>query len=175
MGRRVYPPSEDTFVLMDILKKERIQGKVLELGTGSGIVGKMLHNMGASVTVTDINPSSVEMAKSMGLKAVESDLFERVKGKFDVLVFNPPYLPEDVKTEKWLDKATIGGKKGIETIERFLVQARKHLNKDGRIYLVFSSRTGDVLSMARKKGYKPTVLGSKSFFFERIFVAKLTL
>lgn len=175
MSKYIYPASEDSFLLLDCLKNQKIVGKVLEIGTGSGIIGGYLHNKGIDVIVTDINPFAVKRAREMGLKVIESDLFDNVEGKYDIIIFNPPYLPGDVKTEKWLDKATIGGRKGSETIKKFLKQAKKHLEKNGRIYIVFSSRTNGIKTIARELGYCLEILGSKSFFFEKIFVAKLTL
>ncbi len=168
----IYPASEDTFLLLDVLKKEEIGGKIIEIGTGSGLIGRWLKGKG-QVIVTDINPHSVKKAKEMGLKAIKSDLFEKINGKFDIIIFNPPYLPMDVKTEKWMDRATIGGKEGWETIEKFLQQAKKHLEKQGRIYIVFSSRTGDIKRIAKKIGYKVKILKKQGFFFETLFVAKL--
>ncbi len=175
MKKFIYPASEDTFLLINTLEKEALKGKVIEIGTGSGIVGKSIMERGLDIIVTDINPHAIKNAKELGLKTIKSDLFENIDGKFDIIIFNAPYLPKDVKTDKWMDKATIGGKKGSEVIEKFLKQAKEHLKREGKIYLVFSSRTLKVREIAKELGYSLKVLSSKSFFFEKIFIAKLIL
>ncbi|MBI2449456.1 hypothetical protein HYV49_04120, partial [Candidatus Pacearchaeota archaeon] len=79
-----------------------------------------------------------------------------------------PYLPES-KYDK--EKDTTGGKKGCETILRFLKQAKAHLNKDGRIFIVFSSLTNLKSSMI--KNYKIKEIARKKIFFEELIVWKL--
>ena len=56
-----------------------------------------------------------------------------------MIVFNPPYLPEEKETKG--DIQIVGGKKGYEVIERFLLKAKDYLLSKGKILLLFSSLT----------------------------------
>ena len=168
----MYEPQEDSFLLLRNV--EGIKGKkVLDMGTGSGIIALSLAKEN-EVTAVDIDEEALDFvrkkAKEMGLKVkcFKSDLFERVREKFDVICFNPPYLPED-KFDKGRD--TTGG---MGLIERFLKKAKGHLREGGVIYLIFSSLTGDVPSLAKKMGYEVEILEKEHYFFEDIYLIKLS-
>ena len=174
-GEDIYEPSDDTFLLLDALDSiDRPFGKVLELGTGTGIIGIYCAKRGSIVTAVDINERALALAeKNAGLngvaeriKFVRSDLFENVNGIFDTIVFNPPYLPEEEPEDIALD----GGREGYELAERFLRSFKEHIKEDGRCYLLLSSidRPERVL-----KRYKHRVAAEKSFFFERLYVYEL--
>lgn len=165
----IYEPAEDSFLLQKYVKKYA-KGKVLDLGTGSGIQALTAFKKTKNVLAVDINPSAVEQLKKKGIKARISDLFSNVKGKFDLIIFNPPYLPEDEREPQDSSTATTGGKKGYETIERFLKQAKKFLKKDGKILLVFSSLTGNIENLFNKYGYGFKKLEEKKLFFEKIYI-----
>src|SRR3989338_1740389 len=153
----IYEPREDSFLLEKYVKKFA-QGKVLDMGTGSGIEEKAALNKTKEVTAADSNPEAVAHVKHIGIKAVQSDLFSNIKGKFDTIIFNPPYLPEAEGEDKESRQITTGGKQGYELLERFLKAAKAHLNPHGIIFLVYSSLTGDVEKVAKNYGYKIKVL-----------------
>ncbi len=162
----VYEPDEDSFLLEEQVKKYAF-GKVLDVGTGSGIQALAALQKAKSVMAVDIDDSYFNELKKKGIKTLKSDLFKNVKGKFDTIIFNPPYLPEH-KYDK--QKDTSGGK---EIIEKFLKQAKKHLNKNGIILLIFSTLTGDVINLFKKYGYKYKKLSEKKIFFETLYVYAL--
>lgn len=169
----IYLPREDSYLLKRWVEKEA-RGAVLDMGTGTGIQAFAAAPKAKKVVGVDKNPESIEYCNNAYhiFKNVEfrvSDLFSNVPEKFDFIIFNPPYLPES-KYDKEID--TTGGKEGWETIEKFLKEAKKHLNKDGKILLVFSSFTHPkkVLETAKKLGYKEKMLEKKHFNFEDIFV-----
>lgn len=170
----IYEPEEDSYLLEKQVKKYAKKGiKVLDIGTGSCIQALAAYSQNADVLAADINPEAVKLARLKGLKAIKSDLFSNIKDKFDLIIFNPPYLPE----EKYEDSATrlftTGGKQGHELIERFLKEAKNHLNESGIILLVFSTLTGNVEKLLNKYNYKFKKLDSKKVFFEEIFVYEL--
>jgi len=101
-------------------------------------------------------------------------LFSNIKGRFDVIIFNPPYLPKDEDEDDEIRVITTGGEKGYEIIERFIKESKNHLDKDGIILIVFSTLTGDVESLIKKYGYKSELLEEKSLFFEKLKALKLT-
>jgi len=149
----VYKDAEDSWLLQKQVEKFAKDKKVLDIGTGTGIQAITAAKSGAKeVIAVDINPDAVDLAKEnaelnkVKIKVFQSDLFEKVSGKFDLIVFNPPYLPPG----KPKDLAWSGGK---EFIERFLKQAREYLLPNGKILFVFSSLTKlkDVEIIAKQK------------------------
>ncbi|MAG60603.1 hypothetical protein CL619_02335 [archaeon] len=152
----MYQPAEDSELLAEVVKKKAF-GRVLDMGTGSGIQAFTAAKVPSvrSITAVDINPGAVKQvsleAKKGNLskfKVIESDLFSNVEGQFETIIFNPPYLPQDyletIKGKKKAveDLALYGGKKGYETIVRFLNQVSKYLARNGKILLLFSSLSG---------------------------------
>jgi release factor glutamine methyltransferase len=120
--------------------------RVLDMGTGSGVVGIMAAKRGAQVMAVDVNPAAVTLANENALlqnlngqwRCVESDLFTRLDPieRFDWIAFNPPFFTGPVRRPA--DAAWYAGD-NFETIERFLSQARSFLEENGRIVLIMSS------------------------------------
>lgn len=170
-----YEPAEDTFLLLEQVKKHA-SGRVLELGTGSGILAIEAAKHSSSVLATDINPAAIkaagQSAASQNLKNIrfrKSDLFKNVSGKFDTIIFNPPYLPQDKGIE---DGSIYGGKQGYEVIEEFLDQVNNYLRDDGIILLLFSSLTkkNKVDEIIRDNLLESVLLSSQHLFFEELYV-----
>lgn len=172
----IYPPSEDSFLLSSVLKKEipkflrKNQNlKVLEIGTGSGIQLKSVLESGVkkqNIFSCDINKEAVNHCKKLGFNCIRSDLFKDIEGKFGIILFNPPYLPEEPAEPKDPQIATTGGKKGGEIINKFLQKAKSHLNKNGKILLVTSSLTKGI----KWKNWKKKIIARQKLFFEEIYV-----
>lgn len=169
----IYEPSDDSFLL-----KKHIQyyakGKVLDMGTGSCIQAEEALKYTSEVLVSDIDPDAINLAKEKGIKAKISDLFSNIKGKFDLIIFNPPYLPLDPREPKDSQLQTTGGKKGHEIIERFLSQSKNFLKKDGKILLVYSSLTYKMPSLIKQYDFQFKILEQKKFDFETISVVILS-
>lgn len=175
----VYPASEDSFLLakevakyVSSLKNKDI--KVLDMGSGSGIQALECMKNGIerkNILCADIDKETVAFLKKSGLNAVHSNLFSKIpaKIKYNLIIFNAPYLPAD-KYDKKPD--TTAGKKGYEIIVRFLKQAKPHPAKDGVILLLFSSLSQPdiILKEAKKLGYSTKRLSEQNLFFEKIFV-----
>lgn len=178
----IYSPEEDSYLLEETIKKQvpkllKINStiKFLEIGIGSGIQLNTAQESGIkkeNIFGVDINPDAVSHCKKQGFNCFKSDLFENLKDNFDLMVFNPPYLPEDENYEDEESKLiTTGGRKGSEIINEFLVQSKKHLNKNGKIFLLTSSLTKGI----KWAGYKKKLLSEKKIFFESLKVWELTL
>lgn len=151
--------------------------ETLDLGTGSGILGLFAAIQGAIVTVVDIDELAVRhtanTARSLGVKvnAVVSDLFTNIDGQFDVVLFNPPYLPSTTT----LDPAIDGGRKGVVLVNRFLRGLTGHLKKDGTAFLLLSN-LNDPSSLAGKHPeFSFTQAKRRTFFFEELQVLRLRL
>jgi len=173
----MYPPAEDSFLLSDSIKKYLISKNksinILDMGTGSGIQAETCKNLGFNnILAADIDEQVLKFLKNkINIKTIKSNLFSKIKEKFDLIMFNPPYLPED-KHDK--EKDTSGGKKGDETIISFLNQAKSHLTKDGEILLLLSSLTPrKEINKITKKYYKKKKIADKKLFFENLEVWRL--
>jgi len=138
----IYEPAEDSFLLQKQVKRYSKGKSVLDIGTGSGIQAKSALMFGAKkVLATDINEEAINKLKKEEILIKKSNLFSSISGKFDLIIFNPPYLPEDKREDSESQLATTGGEKGDEIILRFLKQSPKYLNNGGIILLLVSSLT----------------------------------
>jgi len=132
------------------------------------------------VLAVDIQKAVVEHCrntiKSKKIKFMQSNLFDKVSGKFDTIIFNPPYLPADAPDARITDITVEGGKKGYETVERFLNSANEHLNPDGIILLLFSSLTKKekVNQFIKNNLLEYKELDKQSFFMEELYVYMIT-
>ena len=107
---QVYQPEADTFLLLAAAQAEVRPGdRVLEVGTGSGCIAAALAR-DCEIVATDINPHAVFCARQKGIDVVRSDLFSGIRGTFDLIIFNPPYLPTQPgeRIDDWLESALDG-------------------------------------------------------------------
>lgn len=170
---KVYQPREDSNLLAKQILEKDLEGlKCLDMGTGSGIIAdKMVRSGAENVVAADVNPEAVKEASEKledkeNVSVVESDLFENVDGKFDLIAFNPPYLPGDELDEDMEDREIWrGGESGEEFTEEFLGTAREHLKENGEILFVVSS-----LSDFDVSEYE--IVDTKELWFEDIYVLR---
>ena len=170
----VYEPSDDTYLLIDAaLNVVRPTDSVLEVGTGCGLIAKIVARVARSVIATDINPQAVINVTLNGVDVVQGDLFANLDRRFDVIIFNPPYLPAlSNGSSDWLTQAWDGGPSGREAIMRFLSHADMHLTKKGRVLMTISSITGYREVVERMKAQFEVVktLAERKLFFETLYV-----
>jgi release factor glutamine methyltransferase len=168
----VYSPREDSFLLRDQIK-HYARGTVLDMGTGSGIQAEEAAKFADAVVAADVNPEAlIECMKTIAnekIKFVESDLFSNITGTFDLILFNPPYLPNHPKSK---DVALDGGVRGYELTIKFLEQAYDHLSSDGKILLLISSETKKriVESKMRRMNYEFKVIATQKLEFETLYI-----
>lgn len=172
----IYTPREDSYLLAEQVKLFSNGCSVLDIGSGSGIQALTALSSGAiSVLTSDINPDAVKLLISLGLKSIKSNLFEKITGKFDLIIFNPPYLPENPDEPQDSKLITTAGKNGDEIVLKFLKQAKTHLNKSGSILIVLSSLTPRerISTLLDNLGFHSTLLDSKKIFFETLEIWKI--
>ena len=180
----VYKPAEDTFLLAENLAVEE-DDVVLDMGTGCGILGVLAAKKAGEVVAVDVNPYAVQCARiNAKLNRVvekmdirQGNLFEPLKEdeKFDVIIFNPPYLPSKADSQKtWIEKAWSGGPTGRNFIDKFISEAPNHLKKGGRIFLVQSSLSniGETVRKLEEAGFRVNIIAEIQVAFERIVVVK---
>ncbi|MDO8517604.1 MAG: methyltransferase [Nanoarchaeota archaeon] len=167
----MYLPAEDSIFFADFLKDyfSRLKNKnifYLDMGSGSGILSEIARKSNIkNIFAADIDDESIKFVRKKGLTIIKSDFFSKISKnqKFDIITFNAPYLPNH-KFDKKPD--TSGGKRGDEASLRFLRQAKAHLNKGGRIFLLISSLT----PYNKIEKFNPKIVARKKLFFEELLI-----
>lgn len=173
----IYDPSDDSYLLQEVLvkslKNKNKEIKILDMGSGSGIQAETCINLNfKNVIAVDVNNEVVDILSKKGINCVKSNLFNNIKEEFDLIIFNPPYLPEDPREPKNSRLQTTGGKRGYEIINKFLKQSLEHLENNGSIILLFSSLSNPkvILRKAKSLGYNFNLLRKKKIPFEELYV-----
>jgi len=166
VNHSVLVPRPDTETLVEaaleyidgMAKEEKLPISFLDLCTGCGALAVSLKNERPflSVTASDISKEALEIAdlnmkRLLGkelaqgrgdeIKMIHSDLFEKIKDKFDIIVSNPPYVPSgemvslapEVLKEPAL--ALDGGEDGLDLIRKIILKAPEHLEPGGALLL----------------------------------------
>jgi len=161
----MYQPAEDSYLIKKHIK-HYAKGLTLDIGTGSGILAKEASKY-SKVIATDISDEALNYCKSKykNITFIKSDLFQNIKQKFDLIIFNPPYLPYHPK-----DKNQELSSHFI--IQNFLNQAKNFLKPNGKILLLFSSLTD--LNISKFPEYNFKLLEKQHYFFEDLYLYLLT-
>lgn len=176
----VYQPAEDSGLLARAgVERADAADRALEVGTGSGWVAeRVARETGARVLGSDVNPYAVRQARERGVETVRADLLGPFRaGAFDLVLFNPPYLPTDPANEwdDWMEAALSGGESGRALVDPFLADVGRVLAPGGRVLLLVSSLAGfeEVLALARDAGFDAETVVEESYPFETLSVVEL--
>jgi len=180
--KNVYEPAEDTFLFAENLVVNQ-NDVVLDVGTGCGIIGILAAKKAKKVVAIDVNPHAVSCARmNAKLNGVAGkmdirlgNLFEPVEGneKFDVIVFNAPYLSSERSEQKtWIGRAWAGGPSGMELVDQFISEAPRYLMEKGKIVLVQStlSNVDETIRKLGEEGLSAVIVAKKKVAFETIVV-----
>lgn len=186
VDEHVLIPRQDTEILVEEALRNLYDGmRVLDLCTGSGcILISLLHYSNDCEGVgTDISGEALAIARQNGerllgtlvcsgrqdnclpsgktISFVQGDLFEKVEGKFDIIVSNPPYIcskvidtlmPEVREHEPLL--ALDGGEDGLAFYRRIVEECRAHLYGGGMLFLEIGyDQAGDVCQLMETAGF----------------------
>ncbi len=166
---KTYIPSDDSALLIDALRDYRGE-TFLEIGFGSGAVISSLAGRFSVAVATDLAaPLGTTDAKVLFLADRASCFRDRV---FDLVAFNPPYLPSEGIDDRTVD----GGAGGVEVPMLFLVDALRVLRNDGKIIALLSD-SGDVqrfLAHATRLGLSAKERRRKRLFYETLLVFELS-
>ncbi len=177
----VYEPAEDSFLFAENLAVTE-NARVLDLGTGCGILGILASEKANEVLAVDVNPYAIQCARRNAasnhvqakMAFLRGDLFMPLKEteRFDLILFNAPYLPaEEVDSDSWLGRAWEGGVTGRKVIDRFVLQVPAHLKSSGRLLLMQSTLASvEETRMAfKKRGLVVRVVATQDLpFFETL-------
>lgn len=180
------PRPETELLVQKIISFEGMT--LLDIGTGTGCIAIMAKKLSTkAVTACDICEKALETsqknAENLHAKVdfVQSDLFENIDKKFDIIVSNPPYIPKSTMPE--LQKEVIGhephlalfteDEKGVEFYRRIIEKAPEHLTTGG--YLCFElgiGQSGMVAEMLANRGFSDIKITKDLNGIERIITAK---
>ena len=149
----VLDPRPESELIVEITKDSLFNGmKVLDLGCGSGCIGLSLYHENPEIRLflSDTSDKALNVAKKNAEKLgfacelFHSNLFEKIKGKFDLIVANLPYIEKEsfsiLQKEIILyepHEALYGGISGIDIIKMFLSNVGKRLKKNGTFVIEF--------------------------------------
>jgi len=155
--------------------------RVLDMRTGCGILALLAAKKASKVVAVDISPQAVHCARmnaelSRSGRTIDvrlGNLFEAIRDseRFDLILFNAPYLPtENDEAKDWLEKAWSGGRNGRNVIDQFIDNASNHLARNGRILMVQStlSNVKSTLEHFSQHGLHAIVVKSRKMDFESI-------
>lgn len=174
----IYSPEEDTFLLLKVIK-QYVADKILEIGTGSGLLASELEKKNRFVIGVDLDFSALNELRTSATKKQRSSRINLMccdsaspfrDDVFNIVVFNPPYLPSEEPSDATID----GGPSGVEVSKKWFKDASRILRKDGRIVFL-SSSISDVKGLfdySRELGFEVKVLESKQLFFEELIVVE---
>lgn len=175
VNEHVLIPRQDTEILVEEVLKELHDGmRVLDMCTGSGcILLSLLHYSNDCEGLgVDLSAEALEVAGRNVLKVLtpekaehahflQSDLFEKVEGKFEIIVSNPPYIAS-AEVEKLMPEvrdheprmALDGTKDGLYFYRRIIEEAGKHLVSSGMLFFEIGYDQGQAVSeLMRTEGY----------------------
>lgn len=164
------------------------KAKILDIGCGSGVIGLTLKQKlpESTVDLVDISKEALEVAKenaknlNLDVNFIESDLFENVTDKYDIIISNPPYIREDEEIEEIVKNnepsiALYGGSDGLDCYRRILTDINKYINNPCLIaFEIGYLQKDDIISIA-KENLDNIVIEAKQDLSEKdrmIFILK---
>lgn len=160
VDERVLIPRPETEELVDLVLKENSKAdlQILDIGTGSGAIAISLKSARPDwhVTASDISSEALQLAKEnserkqVSLDFIESDVFNQISGKFDVIISNPPYIAYDDEGEVGVNVlasephlALFADEDGFAIYRRIIEGANSHLTENGKLYFEIGYKQGD--------------------------------
>ena len=171
VNEHVLVPRQDTEVLVEtVLEKLSPGAEVLDMCVGSGCIilslvhfGKNVHGTGVDISEEALKVASKNREKLMAdIELVQSDLFEKVEGRYDVIVSNPPYIRtsviEELKEEVKLHDPFIaldGKEDGLYFYRKIVDDGRQYLKQGGKLYFEIGHDQGeDVKMLMEQAGFQ---------------------
>lgn len=187
-------PRPETELLVECVLSELGENskpvRILDVGTGSGIIAVTLacELPEANILASDISGPALETAAKNALsldaygqiRFVQSDLFSKIDGQFDIIVSNPPYIPSGeisaLQTEVRLFDPLIaldGGSDGLDFYRAIIGRCEKFLNPQGLLLLeVGQGQAADVAQLAQASNFEPIRIVKDLSGIDRVVIVR---
>ena len=164
-----YPPSEDTFFLVDYIKDEKGES-ALDIGTGSGYLSSILEKSFSLVVGTDLLFNVLRKQDYHTVNSICCNGADAINQQFDLVICNMPYL----NTDDVSDVRTDGGKDGLEIPIKIIDSAKSRIKPGGKFIYVTSSLSDfkKLISYTELDGFNVNILAKKKLFFEELILVQ---
>ena len=169
-------PETEELVMMAVAAAEEGYN-VLDLCTGSGAIAIATYkelekcNRKVKMTAVDISADALELAKKNAeeneadILFIQSDLFTRIRGRFDLIISNPPYIPSAVvdtlqrEVKEYEPRLALdGGTDGLDFYRRIAAEAPKYLNRGGTLMMeIGQGQAQDIVKLFKGNSYSMIV------------------
>ncbi len=192
VDERVLIPRGDTEILIELAAKymkKNDYSSIIDIGTGSGCIPISLSLLtNCKALAVDISKDALEVAKincnnynlSNDITLINSNLFENIKSKVDVLISNPPYINKNDMDCLMKDvinfeptNALYGGIDGLHFYKKIIQQSHNFINDNGMIFFEIGYDQGDsVKNLLLEKNFKDVTVQKDYKGFDRVVYAK---
>lgn len=193
VNKHVLIPRQDTENLVEqVIKRanKELKGKeinILDLCCGSGCIGLTLaKQLQAHVSLVDLSPEALSVAEynnqqlSCNAEIIQSDLFTSVKGKYHIIVSNPPYIPTAV-VEKLMPEvleyeprlALDGKEDGLYFYRCIIKEAENYLEENGYVFFEIGfDQADDIRKIFVEYGYTQVELWQDLAGLDRVMCGR---
>ena len=189
----VYPPSEDTYHLLDCIEPHLTNNEnqnpliALEIGSGSGVISTFVKTICPQTfcLAVDINKEAARASQETArvnkqqVEVVCGDLgrgLSGLYGKVDLLIFNPPYVPTESEevASSGIEASWAGGIDGREVIDKFLPTAAKFLSPAGCFFLlgIRQNKPEEICEISKSFKLVGSIVGERKAGIEKLWVIK---
>jgi len=180
-------PRPETELLVEKLVQENVNS-ILEIGTGSGAIAIALAKQMKNVQIeaTDISEKDLNTARQNGelnnvsINFIQSDIFENIKNKYDIIVSNPPYIskkeydnlaPEIKDYEPEI--SLLAKEEGLFYYKKIFENAKDYLTEKGKIYFEIGYNQAEkIKEIAKENGFDEINVFKDLNGFDRIVMIK---
>lgn len=189
VNENVLIPRQDTEILVEKVLGSCKERTVLDMCTGSGCIAISIAKLGSpeSTTAVDISEGALEVAtknaekNEVSVHFIESNLFENVSGKYDIIVSNPPYIESEVietlmpEVREFEPRLALDGTEdGLYFYRKISEAALEYLNEGGEIFYEIGYNQGEaVMNILREAGFEDTKVYKDLAGLDRIVYGKL--
>ncbi|MCS7102857.1 MAG: methyltransferase [Candidatus Korarchaeum sp.] len=174
----VYWPAEDSLLVLEALRPLDLRGKAcLDLGTGTGILAIEMARKGCWTVASDLSLDSCLLARlnsslnSVSVEVVQGSLVRHFRSSaFDLVVFNPPYLPLEGESEQWT-----GGELGRKLIDSVLIDLPRILKVGGVALILHADFNNPELTAKKVEalGMRVSITKRRKLAFHELMVVEM--